>query len=387
MALSLCLTTAAGGPIIQPRSPEFHVRQIAEGVHVVSPTRPMGFGMDPNTVFIVGAEDVVVVDAHFSETATSQVIRAIKGATNKPVRYVINTHWHDDHVTGNAAYRREWPQARFIAHQTMRAAMLAEGATNRVTFLRSRPGTLRLLDGLVSKRQGLNGQPTDDEEIAAFREYGDLLRRFSAETTSYVRVPPDITFGDSLLIHQEDRRIVVRWLGRGHTAGDAIVHLPGERIVIAGDLVVRPVPFVGSTSFPREMGETLEKMLALGATVIIPGHGEPLREDGYVRDVIRMLKYIRAEADSGVARGDSLGAVTRRANLSEFRSRFAGTNRLRGEVFDYYVASSAIAKAFTDAREAREIIQPPPAAPPADRPGSHAAQGSSTQALPPLPAR
>jgi glyoxylase-like metal-dependent hydrolase (beta-lactamase superfamily II) len=162
-------------------------------------------------------------------------------------------------------------------------------------------------------------------------------------------------FDDSLRISAGGTPIVLRYLGRAHTRGDIVVHLPAQRIAITGDIVLAPVPFVGTTSYPREYAATIDGILALSATTVVPGHGSPLRSPQHLRDVQRMLVTITRQVDSMRRGGDSLATVRRVVTLNEFRKLFAGDDRLKNELFDNYVVQSAIPKAFRDGAIADSI--------------------------------
>src|SRR4030095_5874587 len=102
-------------------------------------------------------------------------------------------------------------------------------------------------------------------------------------------VLPTITLQDRLTLYRGDRRIDIRHLGMGHTSGDIVVHLPKEGILITGDLVVWPVPLVGNPqSHIGEWAATLEKLRALHATVIVPGHGPVLHDDSFLKTLADM---------------------------------------------------------------------------------------------------
>jgi glyoxylase-like metal-dependent hydrolase (beta-lactamase superfamily II) len=155
-------------------------------------------------------------------------------------------------------------------------------------------------------------------------------------------VLPTKTFGDSLVLDLGGRSVVAMYLGRGHSRGDIIVRVPDVGVIAAGDLVVWPVPFVGTTSYPGDFGTTLDRMLALRPSAILPGHGPVMRDTTYVHDVSRMLKSVHSQVAAAVARGDSLPAVRKAVDLSAFRQLFGGESKLRQGLFDNYVKASAI---------------------------------------------
>ena len=132
------------------------------------------------------------------------------------------------------------------------------------------------------------------------------------------------------------------------------MYLPKEGIVCAGDLVVWPVPLVGTTSHPAEFAAALERLIALKPAVIIPGHGPVMRDDSYVRLEARMLASLKQQAEAAVARGETLEAARKSVNLEEFRKLFAGDSRFKSFVFANYVTSSGVAAAYREAAEAKK---------------------------------
>jgi glyoxylase-like metal-dependent hydrolase (beta-lactamase superfamily II) len=300
--------------------------------------------MESNSLLIVGSQYAAVVDAQLNLTDTREVIAAVRRITDKPVRYVVNTHCHDDHVTGNVEYAKAFPGVAFVASRVMAEEMNGICAKNRAGF-RTSSGTVSYLRDLVAKGQSLTGGPLPDEERIAHLSYARLIESFIAESEARP-VAPTRTFDDRLTLDLGGRSIQLLHLGRGHSAGDIVVQVPDAGIVAAGDLVVWPVPFVGTTSFPGDFARTLDRMLALHPRAILPGHGPVLRDTSYVHDVSRMLESIRSQVAASIARGDSLPQTRAAVDLSEFRRLFAGESHLRQGLFDQYVKSSAIPAEF-----------------------------------------
>jgi glyoxylase-like metal-dependent hydrolase (beta-lactamase superfamily II) len=171
-----------------------------------------------------------------------------------------------------------------------------------------------------------------------------------AENPRAAVVLPTITLRERLTLHRGARRIDILYLGRGHTSGDLVVHLPDEGIIIAGDLVIHPVPYVGSPqSHPGDWGGTLDRLLALKHTLIVPGHGPVLRDDAYVRLMSRLFASMRQQVAAAAARGETLEQVRRSVSLDEFRKAFVGDSRVRRDIFDSYVLGAGLAAAYADA--------------------------------------
>jgi hypothetical protein len=110
---------ASAAPSV-PQSTDFEVTQVSNGIYAVI-AKP---GIASNGAFIVNQDDVVVVDTHLRPSWARETIAAIKKVTNKPVRYIINTHWHRDHVQGNQAYLEVWPGATIIQQELTREDQL-----------------------------------------------------------------------------------------------------------------------------------------------------------------------------------------------------------------------------------------------------------------------
>ena len=141
-----------------------------------------------------------------------------------------------------------------------------------------------------------------------------------------------------------------------HIAGGRIVRVldhdetTGVReIVEFGDLVVSPIPLIGSTSHPLEFGATLEQLLALKPAILIPGHGPVMRDDAYVRQEIRLLASIRQQVEAAVAHGSSLEDTRKSVDLEPMRRLFAGDSQLRSFIFTNYVVTPGVAAAYRDA--------------------------------------
>jgi glyoxylase-like metal-dependent hydrolase (beta-lactamase superfamily II) len=114
------------------------------------------------------------------------------------------------------------------------------------------------------------------------------------EFPNFVPRLPDMTFEREINLNLGNRAVEIKFLGRANTPGDAVVFLPRERILITGDIVVHPVPYLCS-GYPSEWTETLERLAALDPQTIIPGHGEVLHDLTYPRRVQKLLSDVVAE--------------------------------------------------------------------------------------------
>ena len=330
---------------------DYEVQKIADGVYAVIRKEPPSLWFNPNTVFIIGKRDVTVVDANISSRYTREVLAELKKITGKPVRYVVNTHWHEDHIIGNRVYREAFPGVKFIGHKSTLADLPTIGAANRKGSVENGKGFVELLKNLIGKGETLAGQKMTDEERAGYASDVNLVESYLAESADFQIILPDIAVENRMEFDDGSRKIEILYLGKAHTGADLVVFLPKEKIVASGDLIVAPVPLVGSTSYPLEYGATLENLLRLKAKIIIPGHGAVQRDNVYAQSMIRLLNSIKQQTESAVKKGETLDELRKSVNLDEFRREFAGASQHKAFIFQNYVFLPATAAAFRQLTE------------------------------------
>src|SRR5436190_193007 len=126
---------APQGKESQASGATFDLQKLAEGVYAAIRKEPPGLMFNANIVFIINDDDVVVVDTTITPTSAKEGLAALRKLTSKPVRYVVNTHWHPDHISGNQVYRDAFPGVEFIAQTTTLEDLPAVGETNRKGLL------------------------------------------------------------------------------------------------------------------------------------------------------------------------------------------------------------------------------------------------------------
>jgi glyoxylase-like metal-dependent hydrolase (beta-lactamase superfamily II) len=356
LLLALVATAAAAAPSPGEAGKvagNFAVQQLAPGVHAVIRQDPPGMMVDANSLLIVNHEDVVVVDTSGAPSTARAVIAALRRITDRPVAYLVNTHWHDDHVVGNAAWQEAYPGLEVVAHARTREYLPAQGAVNRRGFLEGAPPVIAMLRRRLETGESLAGGALDEEERASYASDVALAELAVREGPGVPVVLPTITVVDRLTLHRGERVIDIRHLGAGHTAGDLVVHLPREGIVATGDLVVWPVPLVGGDqSHVGSWSGALETVRALGAGTLVPGHGPVLRDDAYLVQLAALFRAVAEGTRAALGRGESLEQVRASGWMEEQRARFAGPSKVRDLLFRTYVAGPAVAAAAREAAAA-----------------------------------
>lgn len=338
----------ANSSVADTRPANFSVHKLADGIYATERKEPPGLMFDANNVFLIREHDVVVVDSNISPDSTREVLVALRQLTDKPVRYVINTHWHEDHILGNNVWREAFPGVQFIGHVQSHADLASVGASNRKSLLESGADGVASLRQAINTGKGLAGNVLTDEERISHSSDIFLVERYLQQADKLPIVYPDLEVESRLVLTDGKRPIEIRFLGAAHTRSDLVVWLPSEKIVIAADLVVWPIPLIGSTSYPAAYAETLQQLLNLQPAIIVPGHGPVFRDTRYVQQIMVLLKSLTAQVAAARQRGETLEQMRKSVDLSAERQQFAGDSALLKLVFGMYVQGSGVAAAYQE---------------------------------------
>ena len=346
-ALLVLATLAACAGEAAAQQP-FSVERLAEGVYAVVRREPLGMANHANSLLVINDSDVVVVDAQFTRAATLEVLAALRRLTPKPVSYVINTHWHDDHVAGNQVYRDSFPGVQFVAHANTREDLATLGAANRKGQVSGGPPALAGFEALLQRGLALDSTPASPSDRRAIESTLAIARQYLAEAPGFRETLPTITFDDRLTLFRGDRRIEIRWFGQANTRGDAVIWLPREGVVATGDILAAPVPLAFG-SFIAGWATALERVYALRPTTIVPGHGPVMRDDRYLQTVERMLRAVSEQTKHAAAGGATLPQTRERVTLPEFRKRLAGDDKWLNYLFTRFFLNPAVRRAYAEA--------------------------------------
>jgi glyoxylase-like metal-dependent hydrolase (beta-lactamase superfamily II) len=283
----------------------FDFRRVADGVHVA--VAAPAYKVNSNTAIIESDDGAVIVDTHSKPSAARVIVDRLRDLTARPVRYVVNTHFHWDHWHGNEVYPAAYPGAEIITNQLTREAMVNKGLKRIQDHVRQVPAEIARL------RAELAAAATTEQRA---RLQGDLrlAEAYLAEVTALRPALPTMAFERTMKLYRRDREIHLLYLGRAHTEGDVFVYLPREKVVITGDAVIGWTPFMGD-GYPEDWVTTLDRLAELDWDTLIMGHGEPAGRDwlrtfrGYIRD---MVLAVREEAATGASLDEVKQRVTER---------------------------------------------------------------------------
>ena len=238
--------------------------EIAEGVYAYTAEG------DPNSGVVVGDESVMVIEAQATPDMASGVIAKIREVTDKPIEYLVLTHYHAVRVLGASAYEA----CKVITSTKTREMIVERGA----------------------------------------QDYASELQRFPRLFRGAESIPgltwPTMTFDTSITLFMGNRRIEIIHPGEGHTRGDAIVWLPEERVLFAGDLVeYGATPYCGDAQLKR-WPATLQRLSDLKPAALVPGRGEALTTNIASQEAIvgtaQYTSMLYQQALLSVTRGENL---------------------------------------------------------------------------------
>ena len=343
--LSICAPAASG-------LDSFTIQELAPGVQAVTRNEPLGLANHANTVFIINESDVVVVDTQFTLEATRDVMAALKKLTDKPVSYLVNTHWHDDHTFGNQVWKEAYPDIEIIAHEQTRVDLATTAVENRKEQVAGGPEAIAMFEGAVTAGRALDGTDLSPEERRAYDSTIKLARTYVAEVPGFTLTLPTITFSDRMVLQRGERTIEIRHFGDGVTRGDAVVWLPAEKILVAGDLVNDPFPFTYGGDVTGWI-ESLKAIQALEPAILVPGHGPVQRDMALVTQLTAAFSTIhtqsRADRTNGSTEEDFLKSVT----LGSQRAAMVGDNKMLAFLFRSYFVEPAATSAYRGSDAAR----------------------------------
>jgi cyclase len=321
--------------------------QVAEGVHAFIED----FGrsvVSSNIVAIVGEDAVAVIDSGHHPRLTRAIVADIRALTPKPVRYVVNTHWHNDHVSGNFVFEDAWPGVTFVAHaftaQLMDTVVREFQGPNCAPFLKTQSQPLR--DALASGK-GRDGQPLTEarrKRMEAFVREADVATQ---ECGEFRYRSPGLTFTDRATLRLGDRDVELMHWGRANTAGDVVAWVPDVKVLAAGDIVVYPFPYA-TGSYLSEWAQVLKRLEATPYEALVPGHGPVMRDRKYAAEVRGVLESVMSQARAAYKPGMTAEELRGKINLEAERQRIAGDDAFIGVNFDNMIGNLAVGRAWQE---------------------------------------
>ena len=277
-----------------------------------------------NAGFVILEHGVLVFDTHFTPEAGRQLLDDIRSITPKPVRYIVNSHYHPDHTHGNQVFSG----ASIIAIKETREGILQKD-------LPSLNRTITVTETQLDRMRRAASKETDRDKLAAINQQIQTRDDYLATLSRLKITAPSVVADDYLAIQDGPQELRIQFLGPGHTESDTIMFIPSERIVFCGDLFFKDaIPNIQDADILKWMG-TLKRILELDADRFVPGHGIV----GNRRDVERFLDYfeeLRSLVEPYVLRGDNVNRAMREIRVPVRYSRYRFMNFFHANIQKMY---------------------------------------------------
>ena len=265
-------------------SPFFRIEPVAEGVYAAIVTNEV-LALGNAGIVNLGSE-TLIFDTFLIPHAAQDLRAAAEHLTHQPIGWVVNSHWHGDHVLGNQVFA---PPATIISTPKTRQ-LIAKGVTARIESAQQElPGEIQTIRGQAENESDPAKRQAMLEQAAQLE--GQLRVMQTLELTL-----PQLTFDGQLDLHGSQRTATLLTYGEGHTESDAFLWLPDEGVVFAGDLVVIGRHVWMGHGNPDHWISILDRITSLGVRTVVPGHGpvgpveaiQPVQ--CYLRDIAQIVR-------------------------------------------------------------------------------------------------
>lgn len=301
--------------------------EVAEGVWLATGTGSV-FTMS-NAMILVGEFDTLVVDSHVTPTAARALLDSISVITDKPIRYLVNSHYHFDHAHGNQAF----PEGiEIIGHEFTRKKLNGElgnvlQESTFKSFSDPVPGTVASLERQAAAE-------TDPTRKAAIEARHSVQLDYMNAIGEVRPTPPNITLETKMTLFQVvangSREIQLLHFGRAHTGGDVVIYLPQEKVVFTGDMMLPGLAYMGD-GHVDEWPETLEGLKTLDFDAWMPGHGPVMRSRQPIDNFQAYLRDLWVKTGQMHRQGVSADQAAQQIDMSNHSDNFA---QIRGPGVD-----------------------------------------------------
>jgi glyoxylase-like metal-dependent hydrolase (beta-lactamase superfamily II) len=290
----------------------FDIQKAAPGVYFAF-ARPQAM-VNCNAAIFVRSKDVVVVDAHSKPSAAASVIRQIRRqVTDKPVRYVVNTHFHWDHTQGDHAYKEAGSKVDFIASSVTKRLMEENCEARMKASVDSVPAQIDAMRRRAENAKSAAEKAFCEDQIRQMQDYLADMKQ------NYELVLPTITFDQSYLLADPEFDLHLGFHGRSHTAGDTFVFCPQQRALATGDASHGWLPNVGD-GYPRQWPGTIDDVAKADFKYILGGHG-PLQSDRTIMTSQRnYIEELTEKVEAGKKAGQGIAELQKQLTVASLKS-------------------------------------------------------------------
>lgn len=303
---------------------------LGDGIYLFRAPSALDLWTATNVVVIVNDQDVTVFDSNTRARTARMVIAEIRKITPKPVRMLINSHWHQDHWSGNDEYVKAFPGIQIVATTETRDYMkhmgsrfFSEGLNTQVARQRA------ALDTAVRTGKQRDGSPlTADARQTMEKDIAETAA-FATEVSNVKRVLPNIAYNDSLVLWSGGRELRLISV-TGDATGSTVLYLPAEKILVMGDALVTqeegngPPPWTTNSYAITPWLNSLRGLERLDARIVVPGQGPAFHDKAYLKLTGDLFESIITQVHAALERGlVTLAEVQAAVNVDSIGRRYA----------------------------------------------------------------
>ena len=333
---ALFLIGLLAGPGAAAAQDVFEFVEIADGIYgsyVLPPTSPSQFSA---SLVVVNTDHVVVVDGRHSPSAAEALIEEIRGVTDLPVRYLINSHWHSDHIQGNQAFREAYPGLRIVGHPTTAESILSRGPeqlADEVSRNRERIETWRRWLALGETD---DGRVLSKDDSAQVREAVELRGQYVDDLETVLHDPPDLLVSDSVVWEDGGRTVKVFHPGPAHTMGDLVVEVWPEGVLAVGDLIEDGLPYLEHGTV-RGAATVLDALARRKFDFLFGAHARRLDDASLLQAQAALFSDLTEQVTALHTDGVSVEETVSRVDVGGHREGFTASVDVTSERFAEFV--------------------------------------------------
>jgi cyclase len=295
--------------------------KITDSIYVFKPKIDWVHG---NGVAIIGKDGVFFIDTYIQTNYAEEAMARLKQITKLPIKYILNTHSHGDHTVGNYTFKKAFPNAQIIMNDSAYAEMVVDIKPLIPKELESTKAGIEQLEKELKDEKIGTGYPI----TGSMKNFWALMIQESKEYVKAYKgnkfIDADITFSDTLTYHWGSQTIMmISTKDNGHSPGDVLVWIPEKKIMITGDIVVGPTPYAIWFNIPGIM-TTIQKVIDMNPSVIIPGHGPVEYDLNYITQVKEAFTTYRKEIEKAIANKVALKDAMKNIRFPDIDNKFTG---------------------------------------------------------------
>ena len=310
-----------------------------------------------NVTVIEQSDGLVLVDAGGSPGAGRRIVEMVRSLSKKPVKAIFISEWHGDKPQGLSELMKVWPEARTIATRQTQAHLSDPRTMNTPASPDAKRNAefVKLQSDTAARLETLAGKAKTDADRQGFAAAARMFRQYAIDVDGALTLTTHENFSDRLSIPDRIAPVEAMFLGAANTDGDAVIWLPKQKVLVAGEVVILPFPY-GFESYPSGWIDVLKKLSAIKFRILVPGHGLPQHDRRQIVRIAAALKDVRAQVKQLAAQGLSLDQIQTRVDLSAQQASFVGTDPWLGRWFKEFWQTPIVVSAYKEAT-GKPIVQ------------------------------